>query len=118
MHLVKLSGLGVGYKQVAKVAKVNAGILLKIRNGKRDNIRAQAARRVLEVTPQHKAPSATVPAEMTWQRLDLLLEMGFTKCELAIKLGSTSKTPALQIRRDRVLIRTERLVKRLYDYYR
>ena len=117
LHLVRLSRVGVGYRQVARVAKVNAGILFKIRAGDRDNIRAQSARRVLEVTAQHLAPAATVPARLTWKRLDWLLGQGFTKSALARKLGSTAKVPSLQVRRGRVLVRTARRVKRIYDFY-
>ena len=117
LHLQKLSRLGVGYKQVAKLAKVNKGTLLKIKNRARDNIREQSGRRVLAVTAKDRAPGATVPAGPTWKRINWLLVEGFTKTQLARRLGSKAKVPSLQVRRDRVLVSTARRVKMLFDFY-
>ena len=116
-HLMKLSLRGVGLKQVAKIARVSRTILSKIRQGERNNMRAQSAKRVLAVTAFDLAAAATVPAGRTWQRLNWLLEQGFTRQALARKLGSRAKVASLQIRRGHVLVRTACAVKRLFEYY-
>ena len=61
-HLTTLSRQGVGYKRVAKVARVKAGILLEVRLGRRKHMRAQAADRVLGVSAAGRAQAATVGA--------------------------------------------------------
>ena len=116
-HLLKLSRKGVGYKQVAKVAKVNHTMLQQVRVGLRRQMRAQSAQRVLAVGAGARAPSALVPAGPTRRRIEWLLEEGFTKRKLARMLGAEGKNPRLQMRSDRVLARTARKVKTIWKQY-
>ena len=117
-HIRKLSARGIGYKQIAKIAKINAGTLMKIRNRERVQMQAQGAKRVLAVTTAARAPTSTIPAAATWRRLKWLLNVGgFTKTRLARLLGSRSKRARIQIQHDRVQVRTAENVKRVYNYY-
>ncbi len=118
-HLVELQRAGVGYKHVAKVAKVSRGIVQGVRKGTRKHIREQNARRLLAVKPQAKAGAALVPAGPTRARLKWLIEeAGFTRTALAKLLGSRAKNPKLQFHRSKVLARTAHKVRTVYEYYR
>jgi hypothetical protein len=56
--------------------------------------------------------AARVPANETWRQINALIEEGFTKAELARRLGL--ETPALQLGRSRILARTAARVDRLF----
>jgi hypothetical protein len=56
-----------------------------------------------------------VPARRTWRLIEQLLEEGFSKARIARELGM--QTPALQLRRARVLARTELAVEKLWRRY-
>lgn len=99
---------------VAEAANLATSIVFSIRTGERKRIRARTARRILAVTTACRGDAALVSAARTWQLISLLLDEGYTRTALARLLGSTSKTPALQIRRDRVTARTAANVERLY----
>lgn len=112
-HLFKLSRAGIGYKAVAAAADVAISVVAKIRSGERARIRASTERRILEVDRGAAADHTTVPARRTWRLIARLLEEGFTKAELARRLGY--RTPALQFRRWRVLAATAMRVEQLYQ---
>ena len=99
-HLLRLSRQGIGYKQVAKAARVNPGALQQVRLGLRKQMRAQSVARVLAVGAEARAPGALVPAGPTLRRIEWLLKEGFTQTALARMLGSKAKQPTLQIGRD------------------
>lgn len=112
-HLERLSRQGVGYKSVAAAADVGVTILAGVMSGKRARIRAQLAKRVRAVTVDAIADHGLVAAAETWRLIDHLInEEWFTKAELARRLGMT--TPALQIRKDRILAKTAQRVRALY----
>ena len=111
-HLKKLSRAGVGYKTVSAACGVAASILFKIRSGKKKTIRLRTETRILGVSPDARADASIVPAARTWKLIDWMIEEGFTKSEIARRLGR--KTPALQIGKDFVLARTATAIERLY----
>jgi len=113
-HLRKLSRAGVGTRTIARQAGIGRTCIELLRTGARSRIRALAARRILAVTVNQLADHATVPAGPTWRRLNQLLDEGFTKRRLAHELGIGR---SLQIRRTRVLVRTERAVEVLWRKY-
>lgn len=113
-HILKLSRAGVGYKLVADSASVARSIVAKVKSGERRQIRALSAKRILSVTTDCRGDSALVSAAQTWRLLRLLLDEGYTRRALAQMLGSTARTPSLQIRRDRVTARTAARVAALY----
>lgn len=111
-HIRALSRAGVGRRAVAAASDVALSVIADVRTGKKRRIRARTAKRILAVTKDARADHAHVSAKMTWHRIEILLEEGFSKAELARRLGF--KTPAIQIRRDRVLARTALRVEKLY----
>lgn len=112
LHLRKLSRAGVGYKTAADAASVARTIALGILSGRRPRARARTVRRLCAVTNACRADAAMVSARRTWRFIGLLLEEGFTRAELARRMGYRS--PALQFRKHRVLVRTAAKVERLY----
>jgi len=113
-HVLQLSRAGVGYKTVAAVARVSNSVMFKIRQGIREQIRALTEKRILEVTSNDVRGSALIPAKPTWNKLNWLLEEGFTRTELARRLGSNAKVPALQVKKDVVTATTAKKVEALW----
>lgn len=107
-----LSRKGVGYKAAADAASVSRTIVANILNGTKTQIRLSTERRILAVDAAAAAGGAIVDARATWRMLDELLGEGFTRAELARRLGY--KSPALQIRRDRVTAATALRVAKFY----
>ncbi|MCY4638084.1 MAG: hypothetical protein OXG04_26930 [Acidobacteria bacterium] len=92
-HLLRLSRQGIGYKQVAKAARLSPGALQQVRLGLRKHMRAQSVARVLAIGAEARAPGALVPAGSTLRRIEWLLKEGFTRAALARMLGSKAKQP-------------------------
>lgn len=115
VHLAKLSRRGVGRRAVADAAGVPPSTLRAIRVGEKTKIRKRTEARILAVDAGARSGGSLVPAGPTWRRIERLLAEGFTKTELARRLGSTAKTPSLQIRKDFVTARTAADVERLYN---
>jgi hypothetical protein len=68
------------------------------------------------VTHAAHSDGALISNARTWQRITVLLREGFTKTELARRLGSRAKTPSLQVgRHGQVKARTAVKVERLYN---
>jgi hypothetical protein len=110
--LNQLSRRGIGYKTVAKNAGVSRTVLAKVKNGTRLQVRANTARLVAEFGDARKPQSLIIPAAGTWRQIRSLLEEGFTKAEIARRIGL--KTPALQLRRDRIIYRTAARIEHLW----
>lgn len=111
-HLLELSRAGVGYKSVADACDVPSSIVAKALRGE-GTIRASTAKRILDVDAGAIADSALVDAAPTWTLIRRLLREGFTKGELALRLGY--QTRALQIGRRRVLASTAAKVRRFFN---
>lgn len=115
-HILYLSRLGVGYKTVAEAANVGVTTLADVRAGRKKKIRAQSAKRVLEVGTDAKADKAFVDARPSQKLLKKLLRLGYTKTELASRLGSKAKVPSLQLlERKKMTVRSAHEVKKVYD---
>lgn len=112
LHILKLSGEGLGYPMVAAATSVSRSTVLAIRNGRQLQARARTVRKICAVTIACLGDGARVPAAGTWQKIGWLLEEGYTKAALARLLGH--KSPALQIRKDLITVRTRARVERLY----
>jgi hypothetical protein len=115
-HVRKLSRQGVGYKAVADAASVARTIVAKIRSGDKTQLRAETAKRILAVDRHAVSGGALVKAGPTTALLRELLREGFTKSELARRLGSKAKEPSLQItaRNGFITARTAAKVERFY----
>lgn len=116
-HMHKLSRLGVGRRAIGAASDVAQTVLAEIRTGRRLKIRARTERKIMAVTIGCASDHAVVPAARTWRKLERLLEEGFTKRQLARLLGNEALTPALQISRDFVLVRTAGRVDAIYRRY-
>jgi hypothetical protein len=86
-HLRKLSKKGVGYKSVAESAQVGETLLSEISTGKKNVIRAQAAKRVLEVEDTIVEDGALTNGRETRKAIREMLRLGLTKTEIAERLG-------------------------------
>ena len=111
-HLLKLRRQGVGRRTVAEACDVSCTILSEVIVGTKRQVRRRTAERVLAVTREAIADHAPVSAKLTWYRIGVLLEEGFTKAELARRFGY--QRPALQLGKTQVLARTARKVERFY----
>ena len=113
-HLRELSQQGVGYKSVADAAGISESVMDKIRSGKRKRIRAKTAKKILEVDAGAVADHGLVDAKETQQLLKEMLKAGYTRTDLAERLGSEAKTPALQLKKDKVTAKNAQKVRKLY----
>lgn len=112
-HVLALARKGVGYKAVAAAASVAPAILLAVKNGRRQRMRAQAVQRVLAVDGGAIADHALVASGATWRLLDELLAGGYSKAQIARWLGY--RMPAIQIKRGgRITALTASKVERVY----
>lgn len=110
-HLADLSARGVGYKAVAASSGVAKGLLREIISGARQHIREDTESKILATDRKAAAAGTIVDGRRTRRAINEMLRLGLTKAEIATRLGRT--TPALQIKRRRVLARTEAGVLRL-----
>jgi hypothetical protein len=83
-----------------------------LRDGSRKHLRERSLRGILRVTSEAMTEARLVPAGGTWRKIDSLLAEGFSRAELARRLGLSR--PVLQYRRRAVTARTEARVERLY----
>lgn len=113
-HLLRLQRAGVGGRAVADACDVALSTINAIRQGRRRNVRAHIARRILGVDVAARADHAFVSARRTWRLVEELLAEGFTKRELARRLGINGKAPRLYFRRDRIRAVTAHKVERFY----
>lgn len=118
-HIEWLRSCGVGIKTVAKLSGVPHGGLSKLMYGDRARgmgpsrrIRPATAERILAVMPAMATGAQKVPAGPTWRLLDELITRGWSKSELARRLGFES--PALQISRQAVRASTARKIEGLH----
>jgi len=111
-HIQRLSQWGVGYKTVAAAAGVSCSVMFKIRSGDRRQIRALTEKRILAVSKSAARGSTLISAKGTWRKISWLLDGGFTKGEIAIRLGA--KTRALQLNKEFVTVKTAKKVDQLW----
>jgi hypothetical protein len=111
-HLKSLSRAGVGKRAVAASSDICMTVLQDIRTGKKRQIRARTARKILAVTPAMVSDGALVKPGRTFRLIDELLEEGFSKAELARRLGYRNQ--ALQFSRRRMTARNVARIERLY----
>jgi hypothetical protein len=113
VHLKRLARAGVGRRTVSEACDVGQSTLMAVKQGRKTQLRKATADRILAVTPTTARGAANlVPARATWLLLEQLLADGFTKAELARRLGF--KTPALQVSRVKVTARTQMRVEKLW----
>lgn len=118
-HVQWLQTCGVGIKTIAKLSGVAHGTLSKLMFGDLQRhmppsrrVRPTTAKRVMAVMPNHASGAQKVPAAPTWRLLNDLIRRGWSRAELARRLGGQG--PGLQIHRHQVLASTARKVERLH----
>ena len=111
-HLRALSRKGVGRHSVRAASDVSDAILWEIATGIRPRIRLRTEQRILAVDVDAVADHGFVDGRKTWRLIGRLLEEGFSKAELARRLGY--KSPAIQFRKERVLAVTAFRVERFF----
>lgn len=111
-HLLRLSRAGVGRDAVEAACGVHATLVSEITSGRKTQMRALTERKILSVDKTAVAAGSNIDAGPTWKLINRLLQEGFTRGELASRLGY--KTRALQFRKDRILARNAARVERFY----
>lgn len=110
-YMKNLSAQGVGRRAIAEASDISHSVLNEIRSGRKTQIRALTERKILAVTADMALDRAYIPAGPTWKLLDALLAAGFTKQQLAQRLGY-AKT--LQIGRKAVTVKNAARVRKLH----
>jgi hypothetical protein len=113
-HLKMLAKAGIGRRLVEAISGVGNSTLQEIKTGRKKNIRARTERRILAVTTEARAARTLVQAGPVWAQINRLLREGFTQTELARRLGSEAKTPALQLNGRVVTAQNAMRVERLH----
>lgn len=111
-HILKLSMQGVGRRALAAASDVAEKVIANIRSGKQLNIRRNTEERLLAINNQAPSDGALVRANVAWRQIRRLLAEGFSKAELARRLGYQS--PSLQFGKTRIRARTAAQVDRLF----
>jgi hypothetical protein len=111
-HLASLSRRGVGRRAVAAASDICPTVLQDIRTGRKARIRARTERKILAVTTAMVSDGALVKPGRTFQLIEQLVEEGFTKAELAKRLGY--RNGAIQLKRHRMTARNVARVERLH----
>lgn len=101
-HIHWLRSKGVGKRTIAKAAGIGITSIDEFTKGIRTKARLETIHRILAVGTHRAAGGAHIDADPAWRLIDDLLLLGFTKTAIAAALGSTAKTPALQLDRHRI----------------
>lgn len=109
-HLEMLHRSGVGRRTVSDITGVPHSTIHEIRKGRKRRIRARTEQRILAIGPN---AAQIVPAARTHKLIREILDEGFSKAEVARRLGYRS--PALQFNRRRVTARNEARVIALHS---
>ncbi len=112
--LLCLAELGIGRRAISAASDVPASTLFAIRKGKKTTIRARTERRILNVDAGARSDRSLIPAKDTWQILNSLLRLGYTKTWIAAQLGSRAKIPALQLRSETITAASAAKIEKLY----
>lgn len=111
-HLLRLSRSGVGRRSVAAACDVSQTVIFDVKSGRKKQIRARTERKILAVTRDAVGGNTIVKGDRTWRLIRRLLSEGFTKAELARRLGYASA--AIQIHREQITARNAVRVERFY----
>lgn len=112
-HLEYLSRHGVGRRAVADASGVSCTVIAEIRSGSKANVRRETERKILAVTRDAHSDHALIPANRTKRQIEELISEGFTKAEIARRLGY--KTKALQISAGLITAKTATKIDRFYQ---
>lgn len=111
-HMLYLAKKGIGRRAIQAATDIGDTILFAIRRGTKTNIRARTERLILAVTVDAAGDRALVSAKPTWKLINKMLAWGYSKTELAKRLGRT--TPALQINKITCTVKSAYEVEKLH----
>ncbi len=111
-HILRLSRQGVGRQAFAAASDVAASVIIRVRSRRQNHIQKQTEDKILSANEKAGSDAALVRARGTWRQINSLLGEGFTKAELARRLGYKSRS--LQFGKRWVLARTAARVDRFY----
>ena len=114
-HLLWLSKVGVGKRQVAERTGISLSAIYKLRRGVVTKCRPETANKILGIGRSAAADGAYVDATKIWKLIDELVRAGYTKTWIAAQIGSNAKTPALQLGRRRVSAIKARQIAELHE---
>jgi hypothetical protein len=112
-HILWLSTLGIGYRQVAEAALVGVTVVAEVKAGRKSKIRERSLKRILGVGEDARADQSYVPAKSTHALVQKLVSKGYSRAELARRLGYRS--PSLQLKEGRVTLRKAHKVQKMYN---
>lgn len=112
-HLLALSAAGVGRRAVSAASDVAETILMDVRSGAKNHIRARTERQILAVTTDMASDHALVDAGPTWKLIHALQKAGFTKSRLSAEMGGNGR--ALQIAKDQITVRNAAKMASVHD---
>lgn len=110
-HLRKLSKAGIGYKTVAEYSGIGKSTLYQLMTGTRTKVRRKNLDAILAVDRSCFTAGTLIRAGETWRRINWMLDEGFTKAEIARRLGHASSS--LQFKKKKVTGKTHVKVERL-----
>lgn len=111
--LEELRQRGVGVRAIVEATGLSRSVLQGLRNGRRGHLRAQSYAKLCAIdVDAARLGGALVPAGPTHELLRRLVSLGYTRAELAERLGRLS--PALQFKDKHITARSARAVAALY----
>lgn len=120
-HILKLRAAGVGKRTIAKQAGVSQTVVDRMLGISKERparkVRPETARRLLSVKATDLADGAFIDSTGTTRRLQALVAMGWTQCELGRRIKwTTANINTITLgRRSSVTVATAQLVAKLYD---
>jgi hypothetical protein len=114
-HILQLSKQGIGRRAISDACDIGQSSIGEIKRGIKKQIRRETERKILSVDSGAAAGGTLVCVKSTWRRINWLLKEGFTKKELAQRLGYARQ---LQIRRDKCCASTAAKVEKFYNRIR
>ncbi len=117
-HLAWLSKNQVGRVAISAKTGLSKTTLWKIATGKVTESREDTIDKIMAVGLHNGAASSLVDAAETWRRIDALMAKGWTKSDIGHAIGQNRTKPrghgALQLGRDQISRRHERLIEQLW----
>jgi len=112
-RLADLAALGIGHRRAAYLAGVAVSTIQRIRHAATPTIRRRVADAILAIERPSLAHGQRVRSYQTRRLIDSLEREGFTRAQLAARLGLRSGR--LHLHDDRVTVRNALKVQALYQ---
>jgi hypothetical protein len=123
-HILTLQSCNLGLRRIADLAGCDRKRLQAITTGRpdrgtgpQDQVRPELASAILAVEPtlDNLGGSTVISATGTTRRLQALVAVGWPQMHLGCRLGMTPGNFGATLQRPRVIVRTARAVRDLYD---